>query len=65
MNRNLLQSFLGLRVSERMTVLQHVGTKMTPQALHESNNDFSVRCLRQIESDGTVRELEQAMLRFQ
>lgn len=64
MNNELMAAFKALRVSERAAVLQDLGYSMHP-AVHETGNEFAIRVLRQISSDGVVRELETSMLRFQ
>ncbi|WVS24523.1 hypothetical protein PSPHG_CDS_0042 [Pseudomonas phage Psxphi15] len=64
MNRALALSFFQLRVSERMAVLQDLNLNL-PQALHETNLDYTGRILQKISSAGLIRELETAMLRFQ
>jgi hypothetical protein len=64
MNNELMAAFKSLRVSERTTVLQDLGYSMHP-AVHETGAEFATRVLRQVSSDGVVRELENAMRRFQ
>ncbi|AMR57498.1 hypothetical protein vB_PsyM_KIL4_0096 [Pseudomonas phage vB_PsyM_KIL4] len=64
MNNELMAAFKALRVSERSAVLQDLGYNMHP-AVHETGNEFAVRVLRQISCDGAIRELENAMRRFQ
>lgn len=64
MNNELMAAFKSLRVSERSAVLQDLGYNMYP-AVHETGNEFAMRVLRQVSSDGIVRQLETAMLRFQ
>jgi len=64
MNNELMAAFKALRVSERTSVLQELGYNMSP-AVHETGSEFALRVLRQVSSDGIVRELEAAMRRFQ
>ncbi|UAV84571.1 hypothetical protein PHB09_075 [Pseudomonas phage PHB09] len=63
MNNELIAAFKALRHSHRTTVLQELGYSMH-QADHETYSEFAIRVLRQVSSDGTVRELENAMRRF-
>jgi len=64
MNRELVVAFSKLRVSERTAVLQDLNLNLY-QAREESNNDYMKRVLEKIACDGSIRELETAMLRFQ
>lgn len=64
MNNELMAAFKALRTSHRTAVLQDMGYNLHP-AVHETSNEFALRVLRQISSDGTIRQLETAMLRFQ
>jgi hypothetical protein len=64
MNNELMAAFKALRISERTAVLQDLGYNMHP-AVHETGSEFALRVLRQVSSDGVVRELETSMLRFQ
>lgn len=64
MNNELMAAFKALRVSERTAVLQDLGYSLH-QAVHETGNEFAIRVLRQISSDGIIRQLEHAMMRFQ
>lgn len=64
MNSQLMAAFKALRVSERSCVLQDLNYNMTP-AIHETGYEFATRVLRQVSSDGLIRELENAMRRFQ
>lgn len=64
MNNELIAAFKGLRISQRTAVLQDLGYHMQP-ATNESCAEFALRVLRQVSSDGIVRQLEAAMLRFQ
>lgn len=63
-NNELMAAFKALRVSERTSVLQDLGYNMHP-AVHETGSEFALRVLRQVSSDGAIRQLETAMLRFQ
>jgi hypothetical protein len=64
MNRELAVAFHRLRVSERVTVLQDLNLNLT-QSTHESNLDYATRILQKVSCEGLIRELENAMLRFQ
>lgn len=66
MNNELMAAFKALRVSERTAVLQdlNLNYNMHP-AVHETGNEFAIRVLRQVSCDGAIRELENAMRRFQ
>ncbi|ATN92801.1 hypothetical protein QGX11_gp038 [Pseudomonas phage PPSC2] len=64
MNNELMAAFKALRVSERTAVLQDLNYNMHP-AVHETGNEFAIRVLRQVSCDGAIRELENAMRRFQ
>lgn len=64
MNRELTFAFSKLRVSERTSVMQDLNLSLH-QALHESNLDYMKRCLDKIACAGMIRELENAMRRFQ
>ena len=64
MNNELMAAFRALRVSERTAVLQDLHYNMNP-AVHETGHEFATRVLRQVSSDGRVRDLENAMRRFQ
>lgn len=64
MNNELMAAFKALRVSQRSAVLQDLNYHMS-QAVHETGSEFAIRVLRQVSSDGLVRELENAMRRFQ
>lgn len=64
MNRDLAHAFFKLRVSERTTVMQHIGITFA-QGCSESHQDFAKRVLQAISNDGKVRDLEQAMIAFQ
>lgn len=64
MNREIVVSFVTLRPSEKMCVMQDLNVTLS-QGHHESNVDHAKRVLQMIEKEGLVRELESAMLRFQ
>lgn len=64
MNRELAFAFSKLRVSERQAVLQDLNLNLV-QATQESNLDFISRVLHKVSCAGIVRELENAMRRFQ
>lgn len=64
MNNELMAAFKALRTSERTSVLQDLGYNLHP-AVHETGAEFALRVLRQVSCDGAVRDLENAMRRFQ
>jgi ACT domain-containing protein len=64
MNRELAYAFTQLRVSERQAVLQDLNLNMSHSS-HESSLDFIFRVLQKVSCEGLVRELENAMRRFQ
>lgn len=64
MNSQLIAAFKALRTPHRTAVLQDLGYNMQP-AVHETGAEFALRVLRQVSSDGIIRELENAMRRFQ
>lgn len=64
MNNELMAAFKALRISERTAVLQDLDYNMHP-AVHETGSEFALRVLRQVSCDGMIRELENAMRRFQ
>jgi hypothetical protein len=64
MNREIVVSFVQLRPSEKMSVMQDLNVTLS-QGSHESNLDHSKRVLQMIDKEGLMRELEDSMLRFQ
>lgn len=64
MTKELLAAFLALRVTERTAVLQALDVRI-PHHVGETQNDFCTKAVRHICAEGLVRELENAMLRFQ
>ncbi len=64
MTQELLHAFTQLRISERQAVLADLNYSMQP-AQKETCLDFCTRVCRQVSSDGRVRDLEFAMMRFQ
>lgn len=64
MNREIVVSFVQLRPSEKMKVMQDLNVLLS-QGHQETNADHSKRVLQMIEKQGLMRELESAMLVFQ
>lgn len=64
MNRQIVYSFLTLRTSERQAVMRELNITLS-QGGHETSLDHATRVLQMIEKQGIVRDLEDAMRRFQ
>lgn len=64
MNNPTLRAFLALRTSARITVAQHLNVCLS-QGGHETNDQYAIRLLQQIEKEGLMRELEDAMRVYQ
>jgi hypothetical protein len=64
MNREIVVSFVQLRPSEKLSVMQDLNVTLS-QGSHESNLDHSKRVLQMIDKEGLMRELEDSMSRFQ
>lgn len=64
MNNPVVQAFLALRVSARVTVAQHLNVCLS-QGGHETNDNYAIRLLQAIEKHGLMRELEQCMRAYQ
>jgi hypothetical protein len=64
MNREIVVSFVQLRPSEKLVVMQDLNVTLS-QGHQETNLDHSKRVLQMIEKQGLMRELENAMRRFQ
>lgn len=64
MNRQIVHSFLTLRTSERQAVMRELNITLS-QGGHETPLDYSTRVLQMIEKQGIMRDLEDAMRRYQ
>lgn len=64
MNRQTAYSFLTLRVSERQAVMRELNINLA-QGGHETPLDHATRVLQMIEKQGIIRDLEDAMRRYQ
>jgi hypothetical protein len=64
MNRQIVQSFLTLRVSERQSIMRDLNINLA-QGGHETNLQHATRVLQMIEKEGIMRNLEDAMRQFQ
>jgi hypothetical protein len=64
MNREIVVSFLRLRPSEKVSIMQDLDVTLS-QGHHETQLEHTKRVLQMIEKQGLMRELENAMRRFQ
>lgn len=64
MTKELLAAFSALRITEQTAVLQSLDVRV-PHHTGETNAEFSRKAVRHICAEGLVRELENAMRRFQ
>lgn len=64
MNREIVVSFVQLRPSEKVKVMQDLDVTLS-QGHQETNLEHAKRVLQMIEKQGLMRELENAMRYFQ
>ena len=60
MHTQLVQDFMALREGERRSIQQALNITFE-RGSHESNKDFSVRVLTEVDNQGKIRTLEQLL----
>ena len=65
MNNALVDSFVRLRISQQVAVIQQVGVNVYPRTKRETERDYANRVLTAISNAGMIRSLETTMQGFQ